>query len=84
MALWVTVAHIEEHAYMTRTRIVLMAGAVAGVVGLSLGAAGVATAATSKPATPAAPSAKAPANGVCPNMGGTSGASTSSTSGPGV
>jgi len=58
---------------MTRTRIVLTAGAVAGVVGLSLGAAGIASAATTKPT---APSAKAPANGNCPNMG-----SSSSTSG---
>ena len=54
---------------MTRTRIFLAAGAVAGVVGLSLGAAGIASAATTKPT---APTAKAPANGNCPNMGGSS------------
>ncbi len=68
---------------MTRTRIVLAAGAVAGVIGLSLGAAGVATAATSPtPTTTPSGSAKAPMNGNCPNMGGSS--STPSTSGSGV
>jgi hypothetical protein len=81
VVVWVTVAHIEEHAHMTRTRIVLMAGAVAGVVGLSLGAAGVATAATSKPA---APTTKPAANANCPGMGGTSGSRAPTTSGSGV
>lgn len=68
---------------MTRTRIVLAAGAVAGVIGLSLGAAGIATAATPTPTTTPSGSAKAPMNGNCPNMGGAN-SSTSSSTGSGV
>ena len=71
---------------MTPTRIVLAAGAVAGVFGLSLGVASVASAASRQtPTTPttapaATPSTTAPATGPrthmkgdCPNMGGSGG-----------
>jgi len=72
---------------MTPTRVVLAAGAVAGVIGLSLGAAGIASAAstaTPTPTTAPAGSSKAPMNGNCPNMGGTGSHTSSSTNGSGV
>jgi hypothetical protein len=65
---------------MTRTQIVLAAGAVAGALGISLGAAGIAGAQTTTPTTK--PATTAPAAGNCPNMGTHS--SPSSTSGSGV
>jgi hypothetical protein len=52
-------------------RIVLAAGAVAGIIGIGIGAAGIATAATT-PTPTTKPPASAPANGNCPNMGGAS------------
>ncbi len=68
---------------MTRTRIVLAAGAVAGILGLSLGAASMASAQTT-PTPTTKPATTAPMNGNCPNMGTSGHSSTSSTGGSGV
>jgi hypothetical protein len=69
---------------MTRTRIVLAAGAVSGILGLSLGAASLASAQTT-PTTPTTkPATTAPTpKGNCPDRG-TRGTGSASTSGSGV